>query len=262
MENHKQESAEIRSQSKGINIIHTMLLLLAVALATLPVLLSAILGVIRGYSVQIDWLRWIVYSSAGATLCLLSIMKRAGYKKAVCLVFIFVFCVFIPVAKINVEKHERKGRELYKEGRYEEALPEFMAEVETWYLRLYRNSSESSAMYYLARTYSQLGDFHEAAETYMLVIDRYDDFYASEAKYSLEELESGLEELNKLSEVIESGKGDFVVFQKVAEIYEDQLNCHAKAQEYYHKALECDAEDFLKKIVKKRLEALNLQKSN
>jgi tetratricopeptide (TPR) repeat protein len=153
---------------------------------------------------------------------------KDSFKPSLINIFWAVFLVYILIGGLQ-GGHYIKGCEFYEQGLYNKAAAEFEKETQLWYLKLYSNSSEPSAMQKLAESYCQLEEFDKAECIYKLILSRYQGVDYDMASLSLQRLKDGLQSIARYKEENPGLQNDSVKLYDIANVYESDLNCNRKA---------------------------------
>jgi tetratricopeptide (TPR) repeat protein len=201
-------------------------------------IIAAIVGVIRGYSVQSEilWflpsilLFWAIFYFPRKESFIQGL--KDSFKPSLENLFYAVFLVYILIGCLH-GRHYFKGYEFYEQGLYCKAAMEFEKETQLWYLKLGSNSSEPSAMQKLAESYCQLEEFDKAECIYKLILSRYQGVDYDMASLSLQRLKDGLQSIARYKEDKQGLQNDFSKLHDIANVYESDLNCDKKAVDIY-----------------------------
>jgi pentatricopeptide repeat protein len=150
----------------------------------LETLLTGVIGVVRGYSMQGYW----HFFGLACIVCIGYCMFLSQYRRSIMSYAFFAMAMYCLVIGLPQGHYLAEGKEYYEKGMFQEALGEFEKETQTWYLRLKYNLDERIAMTMMARTYCQLKKYDKAREIYELIISRYPGFYAEQAKEQIDKL--------------------------------------------------------------------------
>jgi tetratricopeptide (TPR) repeat protein len=157
-------------------------------------------------------------------------------------------------------KHYYKGSEYYRQGKYDLAINEFREETEHWYRRLAYNMHEDSAMFDMAESYGQLGNFDKAREIFLLVQQRYPIFKDSAVR-SINSIDSGLQKVKEYDALPAGKKADIYKLYSIALAYRYDLHCDAKALEIYTKIAAMPVDDRSKELAKKAIQELTAKEN-
>ncbi|MCE5187336.1 MAG: tetratricopeptide repeat protein [Planctomycetaceae bacterium] len=134
----------------------------------LILVISSLIGLIRGYSIQNTYLLWLL------PIVILCVPFRVRKGRSAFITWFFWLVVYAQLFTGIVQgRHYRAGLTFYNQGAYRGAIEEFEKETQLWYLKLGVNVSQPHAMLMLAKSYYQVGDFDKARDTYKLVVIRY-----------------------------------------------------------------------------------------
>lgn len=202
------------------------------------VVISAFIGVIRGYSVQ-STIFW--YLPFTALICASFYFPRKesfiqglkdSFKPSLENLFYAAFVVYLLIGSLQGQ-HYFKGCKFYYQGLYDKAAAEFEKETQLWHLKLSSNTCEPDAMQKLAETYCQLEEFDKAVGVYELIISRYPGVYQDGASLYLRRLKDGLQVIARYTENSEGLQNDYDKLYDIADVYESDLNCNKKARDIY-----------------------------
>ncbi len=212
----------------------------------LQFLLVGAVGVMRGSSVQ-SWTPAVIFLM-GAFLLIPFHRRHKGIS------FLSSLCLIVlAVVGASQGRHQKRGEELYEEGKYEEAITELRQEIDTWYLRLKYNYHEAPSLFQIAQCQSQLGRFEEARETYREVEEKFRGFQKDRAQMAGATVETKLveiEDLNKKLAEASDDSGRAQVHFDLALAYRE-LTCDQKAIETLEAIQKLDAPERFKESARK-----------
>lgn len=212
----------------------------------LQLLVVGAVGVMRGSSVQ-SWTPAVIFL-VGAFLLIPFHRRHKGVS------FLSSLCLIVlAVVGASQGRHQKRGEELYEEGKYEEAITELRQEIDTWYLRLTYNHEEAPSLLKIAQCQSQMGRFGEARETYRRIEETFRGYHKDRAQAEGATMEAKLAEIEDLEKDLAAAEDNMaraMVHFDLALAYR-QLTCHAKVIEHYEAVQKLDAPERLKESAKK-----------
>ncbi len=192
--------------------------------------ISAFVGIFRGYSVQSKMLTCLLPI---AIFCIPFYWRQRNFKPSIIIGFCWaVVIVYMLIGSLQGVHYDR-GYIYYDQGRYTEAVAEFERENQLWYLKLCSNFSEPAAMGMLAQSYCQLGEYDKAVGVYELIISRYQGVRREVGSFRLQRLKDGLRFIAQYHERDIKLQNDYSKLYDMAEIYEFNLNSYKKAVDIY-----------------------------
>lgn len=196
----------------------------------LILVVSAFIGVIRGYSFQSKMLLCLLPI---VIFCTLFYWWPRNFKPSIIVGFCWaVVVVYMLISNLHGVYYDR-GYIYYEQGHYTEAAAEFEKEAHLWYLKLVNNFSEPMALSMLAQCYCQLGEYDKALNVYELIISRYQGVRREVASFRLQQLKEGLRLIAQYNEGDIKLQNDYSKLYDMAEMYEFNLNSYKKAVDIY-----------------------------
>jgi|GEM_PF-2322821 len=208
-------------------------------------LIVAIIGVLRGYSIQSYAPMYVMLG--GSILMMIGHAGRnfsfseeipqmtwrqtLSFYSTIYLVFFVWGINSIPGAMQG--RYRNQGDEFYKQKNYPAAIALYQKEVDTWYLRLRYNSHEDNCLFGIAQSYCQLENFEQARQTYQRLYKMARGYYKERSQTELAELDSELKNIAELEKQLADAADD----NQKAQILFDmafayrRIECSQKANE-------------------------------
>ena len=218
----------------------------------------ALIGVVRGYSVQSWTPHWVLL---GGIILLLPCLNRFGWltgdegsqKWSVRTSSLISFCIILTsVVSILQGRNHRLGDQFYEQKNYQTAITMYQKEIDTWYLRLRYNYREDMSLFGIAQSYCQLGDFEQGRQTYQRLIKMSRGYYHERGQSELHELNTELKRISAfetlLTETADDCKKANILFD-LALAYR-RIDCHQKAREQYARVQTLDTHESRKEQAK------------
>ncbi len=203
--------------------------------------LLAIVGVLRGFSIQIPSITF--FSWAGGFILIVFrafILKKIdkGFwvsNMATDLFFsAMVICVFFQFY------FEKQGNQLFRKQLYSQALKQYQKVYENHYLQFGYNIEAFSSLTKAAECLCQQGAFEEARNLYLFAMERYSKIEKKIAKNRIHDIDEGLK-------IVANHETDTLSLIELGNTYQYKLFCNKKAIETYKKVIETtDSEQFRK----------------
>lgn len=210
-------------------------------------LIVAIIGVLRGYSIQSYAPMYVMLGGsvllmighAGRNFSFSEEIPRMTWKQVlfsywtIYLVFFVWGLNSIPGAMQG--RYQKRGEEFYKQKNYPAAMAMYQKEVDTWYLRLRYNSHEDNCLFGIAQSYCQLENFEQARQTYQRLHKMARGYYKERSQTELAELDSELRNIAEFEKQFANSADD----NQKAQILFDmafayrRIECSKKATELY-----------------------------
>jgi hypothetical protein len=164
----------------------------------------ALIGVIRGYSVQSYVPLYVMLG--GSVLVPIGYVRRCivlgeelskmTWRQIPGFIWMFYLAIFFPglvsIVGIMQSRYAKQGEEFYKLKNYSAAITLYQKEVDTWYLRLKYNLNEDRSLFGIARSYCQLENFEQARQTYQRLFEMSRGYYQERSQEELTELNKEL----------------------------------------------------------------------
>jgi len=198
----------------------------------------ALIGVIRGYSVQSYAPTYVMLS--GVILLLLCPEWMFDYskeaKKPIWTLYLSIFCLFfMNVVGLLQGRYQELGDEFYKQKNYPAAIGQYQKEVDTWYLRLRYNTSENTSLFGIARSYCQLENFEQGRQAYQRLHKMARGFYQEVTQKELAELDKELGNIaeyeKQLADAADDNQKADILFDMALSYY--GIGCDKKVGEQY-----------------------------
>lgn len=215
-------------------------------------LVFAVIGILRGYSIQSMIPDWVMLGGLFLFLLAGSQFSSRKTQARISLTGSFYIILF-SIVGILQGRYEAKGEELYKQANYPAAAAMYQKEVNTWYLRLRYNYNEQKSLYGIARSYGQLENYEQARQTYQFLSKMARGFYKKRAQEELASLDSGLDNIAALEKQLvhaadDDQKADILFDMALS--YRYDIGCEKKAREQYDLIQTLNVEEHRKKQAK------------
>lgn len=210
-------------------------------------LIVAIIGVLRGYSVQSHTPMYVMLGGsilmmighAGRTFSFSEEIPRMTSRQALFSYWTFYLVFFIwglnSIPGAMQGRDRKQGDEFFKQKNYPAAIAMYQTEVDTWYLRLRYNYHEDSCLLGIAQSYCQLENFEQARQTYQRLHEMARGYYKERSQTELAELDSELKNIAEFEKQFANSADD----NQKAQILFDmafayrRIECSKKANELY-----------------------------
>ncbi|MEN6308138.1 MAG: tetratricopeptide repeat protein [Anaerohalosphaeraceae bacterium] len=221
-------------------------------------LIVAIIGVLRGYSVQSFIPIWVML---GGYLPLFSFQLYDGWmsdvykdkKQSSWISYVSSFSIiFLSIPGILQGRCQTRGDEFYKQKNYPTAIAMYQKELDTWYLRLCYNYREDTSLFGIAQSYCQLENFEQARQTYQRLHKMARGYYKERSQTELAELDSELRNIAEFEKQFANSADD----NQKAQILFDmafayrRIECSKKANELYARIQTLDIQQIRKEQAK------------
>lgn len=207
----------------------------------------ALIGVIRGYSVQ-SWAPFYVMLGGSVLLMIVHAgihfkfreeLSKATWRQIPGFFWMFylaLFCMgFASTAGIMQGSYRKLGDEFYKQKNYPAAVVNYQKEVNTWYLRLKYNCWEDASLYGIARSCCQLENFEQGRQSYQRLFEMSRGYYQEVGQRELAELNKELGNIAEyeiqLTQATDDNQKAYILFD-MALSYR-KIECDKKAKEQY-----------------------------
>jgi tetratricopeptide (TPR) repeat protein len=212
----------------------------------------AIIGVVRGYSVQSMTPTWVMM---GGYILFLLASQFGSRKIQARSSMISSFCLIPYLVGGTLQgRYQTIGDEFYQQKNYPAAITMYQKEVNTWYLRLGYNYNEQTSWFGIAQAYCQLENYKQARETYQTLFKMARGYYKERAQEELANLDSGLENIDTLEKQLVNAVDDCqkanILFD-MALSYRYDIGCEKKAKEQYALIQMLNIEEHRKEQAKK-----------
>jgi hypothetical protein len=198
----------------------------------------ALIGVIRGYSVQSFMPVCVMLGGVFLLLPCPGWMSEYSKetKKTNWISYLISFCIiFMSVVGLLQGRYEELGDEFYEQKNYSAAITLYQKEVDTWYLRLRYNTSEKISLFGIARSYCQLENFEQGRQAWQRLGKMARGFYQEVAQRELAKLDKELGNIaeyeKQLADAADDNQKADILFD-MARLYR-RINCDKKAGEQY-----------------------------
>ncbi len=228
-------------------------------------LIVAIIGVLRGYSIQSYAPMYVMLG--GSILMMIGHAGRnfsfseeipqmtwrqtLSFYSTIYLVFFVWGINSIPGAMQG--RYRNQGDEFYKQKNYPAAIALYQKEVDTWYLRLRYNSHEDNCLFGIAQSYCQLENFEQARQTYQRLHKMARGYYKERSQTELAELDSELRNIAEFEKQFANSADDN---QKARILFDlafayRRIECSKKATELYARIQTLDIPESRKEQARK-----------
>ncbi|MEN6308137.1 MAG: hypothetical protein ABFD91_10310 [Anaerohalosphaeraceae bacterium] len=210
-------------------------------------LIVAIIGVLRGYSVQSHTPSYVM--SGGSVLLSFGYLGRVivfseeiprmtcrQFLRLSWMFYLVFFCFGLnSIPGIMQGRYQKGGEEFFKQKNYPAAIAMYQKEVDTWYLRLRYNYREDMSLFGIAQSYCQLENFEQAHQTYQRLHKMAQGYYQERSQTELAELDSELKNIAELEKQLADAADDdqkAYILINMALAYR-KIECNKKATELY-----------------------------
>ncbi|MBN2513311.1 MAG: hypothetical protein JXB18_10265 [Sedimentisphaerales bacterium] len=223
-------------------------------------LIAAIIGVLRGYSIQSHAPLYVM--SGGSVLLSIGYLGRVivfseeiprmtcrQFLRLSWMFYLVLFCFWVNIIPGFMQgRYHKQGDEFFKQKNYPAAIAIYQKEVDTWYLRLRYNSHEDNCLFGIAQSYCQLENFEQARQTYQRLHKMTRGYYKERSQTELAELDTELKNIAELEKQLADAADD----NQKAQILFDmafayhRIECSKKATELYARIQTLDIQQIRK----------------
>jgi tetratricopeptide (TPR) repeat protein len=200
----------------------------------------ALIGVIRGYSVQSMAPLWVMLGGLILLLlspeCMIAFYYSKEAKRPNWISYLSSFClILMSVVGLLQGRYQKLGDEFYEQKNYLAAITMYQKEVDTWYLRLRYNTNENTSLFGIARSYCQMENFEQGRQAYQRLHQMARGYYQERSREELVELDKELGSIAEYEKQFASAADD----NQKAQILFDmalsyrRIECDKKATEQY-----------------------------
>ncbi len=228
-------------------------------------LIVAIIGVLRGYSIQSYAPMYVMLGGsilmmighAGRNFSFSEEIPQMTWKQVLFSYWTFYlvfFCFWVNIMPgFTQGRYRNQGDEFYKQKNYPAAIALYQKEVDAWYLRLRYNSHEDNCLFGIAQSYCQLENFEQARQTYQRLYKMARGYYKERSQTELAELDSELKNIAELEKQLADAADDNQkanILINMALAYR-KIECSKKATELYARIQTLDIPESRKEQARK-----------
>jgi len=210
-------------------------------------LIVAIIGVLRGYSIQSYAPMYVMLGGsilmmighAGRNFSFSEEIPRMTWRQTLSFYWTLYLVFFIwglnSIPGAMQGRYRKQGDVFFKLKNYPAAIAMYQTEVDTWYLRLRYNYHEDSCLFGIAQSYCQLENFEQARQTYRQLHKMARGYYKERSQTELAELDSELKNIAELEKQLADAADDNQKAQILCDmaLAYRRIECSKKATELY-----------------------------